>query len=166
MKNVIKVALIFFTTLMPFYLLWLIFVGTFELHELLIGIIGAVFASVGMVVLGLEFPVPFSPRISDLFACWRLPWYLLSDTRVVFAVAVKDWLGIERARSLFRVCPFDAGNKKDPHRSARRALATLYSTVAPNSIVLGVNASNQKLLFHQIQRSSVPKMTEQLGAEA
>jgi multisubunit Na+/H+ antiporter MnhE subunit len=165
-KNKIKVALIFCSTLMPFYLLWLIFTGTFELHELLIGIIAAVFASVGMVVLGLEFPVPFSPSISDLLALWRLPWYLLSGTWEIFEVAAKDVLRIDRAKSLFRISRFDAGSKDDPRKTARRALATTYTTVAPNFIVLGVNASNQRLLFHQIQRSSVPKMTEQLGAEA
>jgi multisubunit Na+/H+ antiporter MnhE subunit len=166
MKNASKVALIFFTTLMPFYLLWLIFVGTFELHELLIGIIGAVFASVAMVVLGLQYPVPFSPSISDLLACWRLPWYLLSGTWEIFQVAAGDLLGIKPAKSLFRISPFDAGSKEDPGKTARRTLATVYTTVAPNFIVLGINASDQRLLFHQIERSSVPKMTERLGAEA
>lgn len=165
MKTLIKGALIFCSTLMPFYLLWLIFVGTFELHELLIGSIGATLASTGMVVLGVEFPVRFSPSVTDLLACWRLPWYLLSDTWVVFAVAVKDLLGVQHASSLFRVCRFDAGTKRAPRKTARRALATVYSTVAPNSIVLGVNTSDQRLLFHQIKRSPVPKMTRQLGAE-
>lgn len=166
MKKPLQVVLIFFSILLPCYLLWLLFVGTFELHELVIGVIAAVLASIGMVVIALEYPVPFSPALSDLLACWRLPWYVVSDTWLVFNVAAKDLLHIERAKSLFRVCPFDAGSQKNPRKVARRALATVYSTVAPNSIVLGVNTSNQKLLFHQIKRSSVPKMTQQLGAEA
>ncbi|HEV2397578.1 MAG TPA: hypothetical protein VGS27_11595 [Candidatus Sulfotelmatobacter sp.] len=149
-----------------FYGMWLLFTGTFSLHELLIGIIAAVLASAGMVVVTIFYQTPFSPGASDLLALWRLPWYLLSDTWVVFTVAAKDLLGTEPADSLFRVVPFQAGRTKNPGMTARRALATLYSTVAPNSIVLGVNTQDQKLLFHQIKRTSVPKMTEQLGAEA
>jgi multisubunit Na+/H+ antiporter MnhE subunit len=148
-----------------FFLLWLVFVGTFSLHELLVGTIATFLAMVGMVVVTVEYPARFSPRLSDVLACWRLPWYLISGTSEVWLVAAKDLLGIERAASVFRVAPFRAGTKDDPHASARRSLAVIYTTVAPNFIVLGVNTSNQKMLFHQIKRSSVPKMTEQLGAQ-
>lgn len=166
MINPAKTVPTFIWTLPVFYGTWLLFVGSFSLHELLIGIIAAVLASAGMVVVKIFYQTPFSPDASDLLALWRLPWYLLSDTFVVLTVAAKDLLGTERADSLFRVVPFQAGRTKNPRMTARRALATLYSTVAPNSIVLGVNTKDQKLLFHQIKRSSVPKMTEQLGAEA
>jgi len=145
--------------------MWLLFVGTFSLHELLIGIVAAVLAAIGMVVVTIHYQTPFSPGPSDLLAVWRVPWYVLSDTWVVLTVAAKDLIGSHRAESLFRVVQFErSGN--DARVSARRALATLYSTVAPNSIVLGVNTREQKLLFHQIQRSSVPKVMQELGAEA
>ncbi len=166
MKDVSKVGLTFLATLPAFYGLWLLFVGTFSLHELLIGIIAAVLASIGMGVVTLYYQNPFSPAASDLFAAWRLPWYVLSDTWVVLTVAAKDLIGTHRAESLFLVVPFEAGSTRDARMTARRVLATVYSTIAPNSIVLGINASDRKLLFHQIKRSSVPKMTEQLGAEA
>ena len=81
-------------------------------------------------------------------------------------VAARDSIGGKRAQSLFRVSPFRAGARENPHAAARRALAVAYTTVAPNFIVLGINADGQRMLFHQIERSSVPKMTEQLGAEA
>lgn len=119
-----------------------------------------------MVVIELNYSAPFSPSLMDLLALWRLPWYLLSGTWEVLSVAAQDLIGVDRADSLFRVAPFEAGAKKNPRTTARRVLAAVYTTVAPNFIVLGVNASDQKLLFHQIKRSSVPKMTEQLGAEA
>lgn len=148
------------------YLFWLIFVGTFSVHELLIGIIAALFTTVGMVVVTLNYPALFSPTLADLLACWRLPWYLLSGTWEVLAVAAKDLLGMKPAQSLFRVSPYEPGTKEDPHRTARRVLAVIYTSIAPNFIILGINPRDQKLLFHQIERSSVPKMTEQLGAEA
>jgi len=165
-KQVVKIVVTFCSTLPAFYGLWLLFTGTFALHELLIGIIAAVLASVGMVVIAINYSTPFSPTVRDLLALWRLPWYLLSGTWEVLSLAAKDLAGRDRAESVFRVAPFDAGSEKNPRKTARRTLAVAYTTVAPNFIVLGVNASDQKMLFHQIKRSSVPKMTEQLGAEA
>ncbi len=166
MTKTSKLVVTFFSTLPAFYGVWLLFVGTFSLHELLVGIIAAILASIGMVAVGMYYPAPFSPSVMDLLALWRLPWYVLSGTFEVFAVAAGDLIGTERAESLFRIVPFEAGSKENPRTTARRVLATVYTTVAPNFIVLGVNANDPKLLFHQIKRSSVPKMTQQLGAEA
>lgn len=147
-----------------FYLFWIVFSGTFASHELLIGIIGAVLATSGMVVVNLQYPARFSPHLSNLLAIWRLPWYMLSGTWEIAIVAAKDFVGVRPAKSLFRIVRFDAGKKDDPRANARRVLAAGYTTAAPNFIILGVNASDQTLLFHQIERSSVPKMTQQLGA--
>jgi multisubunit Na+/H+ antiporter MnhE subunit len=148
-----------------YYVFWLIFVGTFASHELLIGIIGAALATVGLAVVVAYDPSRFSPTMIGLLSLWRLPWYLISGTWEITVVAAKDLLGIQRAKSLFRVVDFKAGDKEDPHATARRVLAVTYTTAAPNFIVLGINTSDQKLLFHQIERSSVPKMTQELGAQ-
>ena len=147
-----------------FYLFWIAFSGTFATHELLVGIIGAVLATSGMVVVNLQYPARFSPRLANLLAIWRLPWYMLSGTWEIAIVAAKDLIGVKPAKSLFRIARFDAGREDDPRANARRVLAAGYTTAAPNFIILGVNASDQTLLFHQIERSSVPKMTRQLGA--
>ena len=147
-----------------FYLFWIVFSGTFSLHELLIGIVAAVLATIGLVVVRVQYPPRFAPSISDLVAIWRIPWYLLSGTWEIALVAAQDALEVEAADSLLRIASFRAGKKDDPHDTARRVLAVGYTTIAPNFIVLGVNASDQKLLFHQIRRSAVPKMTQSLGA--
>jgi multisubunit Na+/H+ antiporter MnhE subunit len=151
-------------TLPFFYLLWLLFVGTFSRHELLVGVAAAALAVSGLLVIESYYPAHFSPTLGELLSLWRCPWYLISGTWEITAVAAKDLLGIERAKSLFRMVPFEAGTKDDPHATARRVLAVVYTTVAPNFIVLGINSSDKKLLFHQIQRSSVPQMTQELGA--
>ncbi len=166
MKEVRKLALVFSLSLPAFYGFWLFFTGTFSPHELEIGIIAALLASSGLVVVAHCYSVPFSPTLKDLLSLWRLPWYLLSGTWEVLFVAARDLVGGKQAESVFRVALFDAGNKDDPSKTARRVLAVLYTTIAPNFIVMGVNASDQKMLFHQIERGSVPKMTQQLGAQA
>lgn len=149
-----------------FYGLWLFFTGTFSLHELEIGIIAALLASSGMAAVERCYSVPFSPTLKDLLTLWRLPWYVVSDLWVTLVVAAEDIAGKQCAESVFRVVPFRAGTMDDPRATARRVLAVLYSTVAPNSIVLGINVNDQRMLFHQIERSPVPEMTKQLGAEA
>jgi hypothetical protein len=37
--------------------------------------------------------------------------------------------------------------------------------MAPNFIVIGIDDDQAQMLFHQIERSSVPKMTQRLGAQ-
>ena len=134
------------------------------MHELLVGIVATVLAVLGMCVIDVQYPARFAPSIAELLSLWRLPWYLLSGTWEVLKVAATDLTGAEKAESLFRVVHFDAGSKEGPRAVARRVLAVTYTTMAPNFIVLGINCNTDELLFHQIKRSSVPKMTQSLGA--
>ncbi|HWC17601.1 MAG TPA: hypothetical protein VG498_11345 [Terriglobales bacterium] len=147
-----------------FYAFWLLFSGTFAIHELLIGGVAALLATVGLIVINLQYPARFSPTFTALFAIWRIPWYLITGTWEIAMVALKDALGMKPAQSIFRIARFDAGKPGDAVATARRVLAVVYTTIAPNFIVLGVNSSDQLLLFHQIKRSPVPKMTQELGA--
>ncbi|HZP22985.1 MAG TPA: hypothetical protein VFB04_06035 [Terriglobales bacterium] len=122
-------------------------------------------ATAGTAIIDVQYPSRFVPSLGELLSFWRLPWYLLSGTWEIMKVAVTDLLGTDPAESLFRVSLFAAEKKDDERAVARRVLAVTYTTVAPNFIVLGINSSDQKLLFHQIKRSSVPKMTQRLGAK-
>jgi hypothetical protein len=148
-----------------FYLFWILFVGTFSAHELEIGIIAALLATAGTAVIDVQYPSRFVPSVGELLSWWRLGWYLLSGTWEIMKVAVTDLLGTDPAESLLRISPFAAGDPDDERAVARRVLAITYTTVAPNFIILGINSSDQKMLFHQIKRSSVPKMTQRLGAQ-
>ncbi|MGH9513402.1 MAG: hypothetical protein ACRD2U_14820 [Terriglobales bacterium] len=148
-----------------FYLFWMIFVGAFAFHEMISGIIGAMLASLGLAIINSCYPARFSPKISELLSLWRLPWYLISETWEIASVAGKDLFRIKRAKSLFRVVSFNAGKCGNASDTARRVLATAYDTMTPNFIALGVNTSDQKLLFHQIARGPVPKMAQELGAQ-
>jgi hypothetical protein len=80
------------------------------------------------------------------------------------AILVKDLLGVKRAESFYRVSGFKT-SKSNPLLVARRVLATFYTTMAPNFIVIGIDFRQSRMLFHQLQRSSVPQMTKALGAQ-
>ncbi len=165
MKNVRQLAVVAVFGFPVFYVFWIIFVGTFSTHELLIGIVGSGLATAGVVVVNLEYPFRFAPTLTDVLSLWRVPWYLVSDTREIFVVAVEDLLGIKAAKSLFRIVPFDAGKKDNPRAAARRLLAVIYTTITPSTIVLGVNSNDHKMLLHQLERSPIQKMTKDLGAQ-
>jgi multisubunit Na+/H+ antiporter MnhE subunit len=165
-KDLGKLAFTVLLELPVAFLLWLLFVGTFANHELLIGLVAILVAAAGRVVIEIHYALKFSPTIAELLSLWRLVWYALSGTAEIVLVAARDLLGIKRAQSLFRVADFKAGKQDDAHDTARRVLAVVYTTIAPNFIVLGINPKDQKMLFHQIERSGIPQMTQSLGAQS
>ncbi len=147
-----------------FYVLWIAFVGTFAFDELLLGVIATLVATLGLSIINRRYPAKFLPGFHELLSLWCVPWYLVSDTWKIIAVAGKDLLGVRRAASLFRIVEFDAGTKDDTSAVARRVLAVVYTTITPNTIVLGINASDQKMLLHELISSPLPKMTRDLEA--
>jgi hypothetical protein len=103
-------------------------------------------------------------RWADVRTGWRIPWYVVSGIGEVVLVFLKDLTGRDRAKSLYRFCGFKT-SKSDPLLVARRVLATAYTTTAPNFIVIGIDYRQSRMLFHQLERSSVPRMTKELGAQ-
>ena len=145
--------------------LWIGFVATTNPHELLVG----VFASVASVAFALFVCRASGTRLTllprDLAQSWRVPWYMLSGSVEITLVLLKDLLHLSPAKDLFRVCGFDASNH-DPVRGARTVMAVAFTTTAPNFIVVDVDPAQSRMLFHQIERSSVPRMTQALGAKS
>jgi hypothetical protein len=144
---------------------WVLLVAGTRSHEMIVGA-PSVFASFlflasvkKMSMLELDF------RVSDIVQCRRVPWSVLSDCYTITAVLLRDTFTSRRAESLYRVSGFKT-SKDDPRLVARRVLATLYTTASPNSIVIGIDFRQSRMLFHQIERSSVPKMTKSLGAKS
>ena len=52
------------------------------------------------------------------------------------------------------------------HSLPRRVLATAYTTVSPNSIVIGIDYEQSRLLLHQVKRDEVSTMTKRLGGQS
>jgi multisubunit Na+/H+ antiporter MnhE subunit len=165
-KNVKETFVLSWLSLPIFYVFWIIFVGTLAIHELLLGVIATLAATLGLFIINRQYPAKFSPTLREVLSLWYVPWYLVSDTWKIIAVAGKDLLGIKRAQSLFRTVQFDAGTKDDTSAVARRVLAVVYTTMTPGTVVLGINVSDQKMLLHELVSSPLPKMTRDLGARA
>jgi hypothetical protein len=144
--------------------LWILLVGGTRRNEMVVGSLvllatGAfVFEIWKIETLKLEF------GLEDVAQGWRIPWYILSGVYEIVAVLFQDLLGLKRSDSLYRVCGFKT-SKLDPRLVARRVLATFYTTMAPNFIVIGIDYRQSRMLFHQLERSDVPEMTKELGAQ-
>lgn len=142
---------------------WILLVAGTRRDEMIVGALSVIAAALFLQFVYRAEHQTLDVRLKDLAACWRIPWYILSDTWVVTKVLLLDLLGIKRASSFYRVCGFKTA-KYDPLLAARRVLATAYTTVTPNSIVIGIDYEQSRMLFHQLQRSSISKMARQLGA--
>jgi hypothetical protein len=143
--------------------LWLIFVGTFNRHEMMVGAVCLIATVVFTAFTARTMGVKFGLRLRDFAEGWRIPWYVVSGVAEIVLVLIKDVAGVDHAKNLFRVCGFNT-SKHDPVRIARTVLSIVYTTMAPNFIVIGVDQTQSRMLFHQIGRSSVPIMTKRLGA--
>jgi hypothetical protein len=143
---------------------WILLVAGLKRDEMIVGALSIVTASTFLYVVYGRETQRLDLRLTDLAACWRIPWYILSDAWVITRVLIKDLLSIQRAGSYFRVCGFRTA-KEDPLLVARRVLATAYTTMTPNSIVIGIDYEQSRMLFHQLERSSVSKMTQELGTQ-
>ncbi len=153
------------SAILPAAALWIILVGGTKRNEVWVG--------GGVLVLSVAFlykvwqvePLKLDLRIKDLAQGWRIPWYVVSGVYEMIIILTKDLGGLKRADSLYRVSKFRTP-RPDSLFIARRVLATAYTTTAPNFIVIGVDPQQGRMLFHQLKRSSIPKMTEALGAQA
>jgi hypothetical protein len=151
-------------SLLVMVILWIVFVGGVRRNEMLVGagvllLAGAFLYQIWRIkTLALDF------HLKDIAEGWRIPWYILSGIYEIVGILLKDLPGIEQAKSFYRVSGFKT-SKSDPQQIARRVLATFYTTMAPNFIVIGIDVDASRMLFHQLERSSVPQMTKALGAQ-
>lgn len=143
--------------------LWILLVAGIKPQEMIVGAMSVACSLLFLWHIWRMCPPQLEFRLKDVVAIWRLPWYILSGVYEIAVILLKDLIG-HRADSFFRVSGFET-SERDPQWMARQVLATSYTTVAPNFIILGVDAAQSRMLFHQLERSSVPKMTQALGAK-
>lgn len=144
--------------------LWIVMVGGTSRHETWVG--GAVvLLSAGFLYKTWQTEtIKIDLRARDLAQGWRIPWYIANGVWEMIVILVKDLFKLTPAGSFYRVSGFRKA-RSGPRFAARRVLATAFTTIAPNFIVIGIDPQQDRMLFHQLERSSVPKMTQALGAQ-
>lgn len=143
---------------------WILLVAGLKRDEMIVGALAILAAGLFLHLVYRSEHQRLEIPLRDLLQAWRLPWYILNESLLITWILLKDVAGVQRAGSFYRVCGFKT-SKSDPVLIGRRVLATAYTTMAPNSLVLGIDYEQSRMLFHQLQRTPVPKMTQALGAQ-
>jgi hypothetical protein len=144
---------------------WILLVAGVKPHEMIVGAAAILCSTLFLHCVHSQSTLRLDFRAKDIAAGWRIPWYVLRGCWQITAVLFRDLFTSQRAGSFYRVSGF-ATSKQDPRLVARRVLATFYTTATPNFIIIGIDFNQSRLLFHQIDRGSVPAMTRQLGANS
>ncbi len=152
--------------------LWMLFVSDVSIRDFVIGLVAVGLTSAVVVSAQRLMRVQFRPTVRELAEAWRIPWYGISGTFDVVVVLAKQLFLGQRAPSVLSAIPFDPGGD-DAHSAARRALALTYTTITPNSIVLGLVRrgdgghdpfGTDVMLCHYVRPGPVRQMTRNLGA--
>jgi multisubunit Na+/H+ antiporter MnhE subunit len=144
---------------------WILLVAGLKPHEMIVG--AACVAAAGVFLFAAMHVSAQRIRLElrDLAQAWRLPGMMLSDAWTVTVVLLKDLLRLEPAGSFYRVSGFRTA-KEDPLLVGRRVLATVYTTCTPNSIVIGIDPAQSRMLVHQVKRAPSSKLEKNLGSQS
>lgn len=155
---------VFVLALSAAVVLWLVFVASFNPHEMMVGAVCVLLTMVFTYSVARSLDLKLTMRLRDVAQAYRLPWYELTGNWTIVLVLMKDLLGIAPAQNCFRVCGFDS-SRHDPVRASRTVMAVAFTTAAPNCIVIGIEPSLSRMLFHQISPTGVQRMAKALGAK-
>jgi multisubunit Na+/H+ antiporter MnhE subunit len=132
---------------LPLVVLWLAFVDTLALAEVVVGLVAAAVAATAAEVVRDQDLVRFRLRVSWLRDLYRLPGQVLADSRVL-AVALWRRLTGRPVQGAFRALPFPI-DRDEALSAGRRALVTGVVSLTPNTYVVGVEGDGS-VLVHQL----------------
>jgi multisubunit Na+/H+ antiporter MnhE subunit len=132
----------------PLVLLWLAFVDTFAREEVIAGLVAAAIAATAADLVRSQDLVRFRMDPHWLRGLSRLPWQVLRDTWLLTVALWRHCTG-RPVQGVFRVVPFPT-EADDARSAARRALVTALCSVAPNTVVVGVEGAEGEMLVHQL----------------
>jgi multisubunit Na+/H+ antiporter MnhE subunit len=143
-----------------FTLLWLLFVFQISRSELLVGISASALTVLALQTALRSEPLCFQPRFRWLVQAWRLPPLIMGDLRVLLKSLARR-LARKPSRAAFQLGRFHAPGD-DCRASAQRALAVLFLSIPPNSVILDVDHDCAEMLFHVLESAPVPKLAREL----
>ena len=136
---------------LPMVLLWLAFVDTLAIQEVVAGLVAAAIAATAAELAWSQDLVRFRLDPRWLRGLPGLPWQVLRDTWLLTVALWRHCTG-NPVRGVFRVVPFPS-DADDARSAARRALVTVLASVAPNTVVVGVEGTEGtgvEMLVHQL----------------
>jgi len=133
---------------LPLVVLWLAFVDTVAIAEVVLGLVAAAVAATAAELVRAQDLVRFRLEWSWLRDLYRLPGLLLGDSWTL-AVALWRHLGGRPVEGVLRTVPFPV-EQDDARSAARRALVTGTVSLTPNTYVVGIEGDEGFALVHQL----------------
>jgi hypothetical protein len=103
------------------------------------------------------------PRAGWLTRVVRAIAQVPADVFWVSLATLQQLVAPRRVRGQLRAVPFDFGDGDDGRDMARRALAEAVGSLAPNTIVIGIDDERDLILAHQLRRSGGADGVDVLG---
>ena len=132
----------------PMVVLWLAFVDTLAWQEMAAGLVAAAVAATAAELVRSQDLVRFHLDPRWLRGLAPLPWQVVRDTWLLTVALWRHATG-RPVHGEFRVVPFPS-EADDARSAARRALVTVVGSVAPNTVVVGIEGGEGELLVHQL----------------
>jgi multisubunit Na+/H+ antiporter MnhE subunit len=143
-----------------FMLLWFLFVFQFTTSELFVGAAASALTVLALQVTLRAVSLCFQPKLHWLAQASRLPAMIVEDLWILLKDLARRILG-KRSRSVLELVKFGA-NGKDCRASAQRALALLFVSTSPNSVVLHIDRETGDMLVHKLVPQPVPELVSEL----
>lgn len=143
-----------------FLAIWVLFVYQITAPELVAGAVASIITAVSGCIVFRIVPVCFKPRLRWLMQIYRLPAMTATDLWLLLKHLVREILK-KPSRSLFGWMPF-VTSPDGCQEAGQRALAVLFVSTTPNSVVLDVDMPNKRLFCHHLEPAPVPKLLRKL----
>jgi multisubunit Na+/H+ antiporter MnhE subunit len=143
-----------------FFLLWMLFVSQMAKGEILAGIAAALVTVIALEASKHAEPLRFRSPLRALAQAWRIPGLVLKGTWTLVCELAARIAG-RPGQSTLLLTHFEARGAGS-RASAKRALAVMYVTFPPNSLIIGIDPESGVMLLHQVRREPVPEIIHRL----
>jgi len=130
-------------------LVWLALVVTLNWQEEIVGAISAAIGATAAEAVQAQGLIQARVKLRWLAGMWMLPWRVLQETWLVFAILARALARRERVQGRF-VCEMFPHTSEDPADEVRRALYKIEASIAPNTYVVGYDDDTGAMLLHQL----------------
>lgn len=148
-KSLFKIAVLSILWWAALLGLWLLFVDSSAIPEVVAGIGAAVIGAAAAGVVRSQRSQRFHPLIRWLRYAWQLPWRVVVDCAVVLAALWRRLALRQPVQGKFRTVPLNTGGA-DPTSAAWRAFVVAATSVAPNTFVVGIDTEQGVALIHEL----------------
>jgi hypothetical protein len=134
------------------WLLWLVFVGAWNLVDGVAGVVAAAIAATAALVVRKLGLVSFQPRVRSFAGLGRVPLQVFVDFGILVA-ALAGTLAGRAVRGTFVTKELPARGP-GPEAAFARAIATVLATYSPNAYVVDVDLERDEVLMHDLVRNN------------